>query len=405
MTDTTLMGSRSEWTAAAVLAVFLIAATSLATPTMSPSGFNSDGARYAAMAEPALFRPGVGEVAPWCWRPLTPYLASWLPVPTREGFRLLGFVCNFLSLLILYAILRRVGVSFRSGIIGLVLYGGLFWTLKFSAYSPGYIDFMTQSFLLAILYAVLARWFWSIPILLSIGVVQKESLLLIGIIPIIEFARRHPRPRSWIRYALATLGPAVIAILAVRMSITPINDYSSLSVLARHLGKLVQPDIPLRLLLAFLSGLGIAAVLPMLTPRSSRRALREQPVVMSLLALGCIMPFGAGDKARLLLYMAPAAVILSARSLDILLVRWDRVSWVWLVATLVLHLHIGHHLTAMGTRLEYLSRMVPMHARGDDYRMNLAMLASLVTAWIFATVVLIRSHRLGCDGNGAPHRG
>jgi len=374
-----------------MVALALLVAIGAGTPTKHPSGFDSDGTLYAAMADPAGFPARYSRTAPWCWRPLTPWMAAQVPGDTLSGFLTLGVLCNFASLLLLYSILRRSRLSFRASLLGVILYAGIFWTLKFSFYSPGYVDFMTQTFLLAILFCTIAGWFWCVPVLLGLGVMQKESLLLIGAVPVYEYVRQTRDPGRIALFAAASLGIGLVVLVGSRLVIEPVNDFDSISSLIRHSAKLTRPDIVPRLLLALFSGLGMLPFLALSDPRGSLQALRANPLWAVLIAVGVVLLFGGADKARLFLYMAPAIVFLAARAMEPLLETLDAPVWLWIGAGGVVHYFIGNQFTAMGNRSEYLSRMVPIHARGDDYLQSLALFTFLSVLWAALGFAVLRN--------------
>jgi len=110
----------------------------LTTPLIkSHDGLDSDGVFYAAMARRANIPDDTTLIyAPWCWRVLTPYLSSKLPFDIVGDFKALAFVSNLISLMLLYGLLRRVNRSPKAALLGVLLYAGVFWTVKFSFYSP-----------------------------------------------------------------------------------------------------------------------------------------------------------------------------------------------------------------------------------------------------------------------------
>jgi len=156
--------------------IFVVFLVLLTTPiTEKNSGFDSDGQRYAAMAGELSLSPDLALQAPYCYRILTPYLASLLPLDTISNFRVLAFLSNVLSLYILYQILSTIGFEIRSRVLGVLLYSGSFWTLRFSFYSPTYIDYLTQLLLLLIIFFSLNRRYILLVFTLAIGAIQKES--------------------------------------------------------------------------------------------------------------------------------------------------------------------------------------------------------------------------------------
>ena len=114
------------------LPLLLLTIAAVSTPVVERAkGFDSDGKRYAAMAAPGLFKERYRVAAPWCWRVMTPFLASHLPFETLTSFRVLAFLSSWLSLVLVFALLRRSGFSEGLSALGVVFYAGVFWSVKF----------------------------------------------------------------------------------------------------------------------------------------------------------------------------------------------------------------------------------------------------------------------------------
>jgi hypothetical protein len=56
---------------------------------------------------------------------------------------------------------------------------------------------------------------------------------------------------------------------------------------------------------------------------------------------------------------------------------------------------VSVRIVAMGSRPEYLSRMVPIHARGDAYLQYLALFAMLSALWVGLGFTVLRNRRPG----------
>ena len=105
-------------------AAVLVTAVFLSTPiTEKNAGFDSDGVHYAAMAGENSLSPRLAHVAPWCYRILTPYIASLLPFDGLTNFRVLAFISNILSLVVLSQILAVLRVPLASHFLGILLKG------------------------------------------------------------------------------------------------------------------------------------------------------------------------------------------------------------------------------------------------------------------------------------------
>ena len=121
-----------------------------------------------------------GHEAPFGWRVLTPWLATLLPGSLLFRFRTLGLLSNWATLVLVYEMLRSLRRSILASIIGLLLYAGVFWTLKFSWYSPFYIDAQTQFFLALVTFLAVRGAFPWILAILAVAALQKESAPVAG---------------------------------------------------------------------------------------------------------------------------------------------------------------------------------------------------------------------------------
>jgi hypothetical protein len=374
------------------LPLLLLAIIAASTPvTERAQGFDSDGKRYAAMADASLFKERYSHEAPWCWRVMTPFLASLLPFSTLTDFRVLAFVSSWLSLVLLFGILRRSGFSRALSALGVVLYAGVFWSVKFFFYSPAYIDSGTQVFWLAILYCAVTGRYAAVPVLLTVGVLQKESLLLLAPVVWVDFAARQGslQLRS-LAYGGALAVPAALILLGLRTAIAATNDYTAADTIASQIAYTATPANWPRLLLAVFSGLGILPLVAAIRPRAAGARLHE-PLWFALLILGGLLLVGGEDKARLFLYALPAVVVLAVAAIDDLLRRVAPGRFVpWLAVALGLHLYLGHHLSRMGSFREYMDRMVPTYASDDAVVSGLVRVAVVTVLFAVATALLIR---------------
>lgn len=393
-----LCGLRHPLVSRVLLPWVLLSIIAVSTPvTERAQGFDSDGKRYGAMADQSLFKSRYRHEAPWCWRVVTPFLASLLPFETLTNFRVLAFVSNWLSLVFLFGILRRSGFSPLLCQLGVLLYAGVFWSAKFFFYSPAYIDSGTQALLLAIVYLALRKATRGIPLLLAVGVLQKESLLFLAPVVWVDYARaRGWSAKSTIGYGAALLAFPVFALIAVRTGIPATNDYSAFEMIRSQAARLATLDFWPRLGLAAFSGLGILPLVVALGPATARDALSRRPLWWVLASIAVLFLVFGEDKARLFLYLLPALVVAALQVIQThVLHRWlDGVArvraWAWIAVILALHLYLGHHFTGMGRFDDYLDRMVPMYASDDAITGGLVRVAVVVVLFGAATALLLR---------------
>lgn len=405
----------TKLTTLVVLPLVLLVAIELATTqTERNSGWDSDGGRYGAMLEAFRGNGDLSEVPPhWKWRVVTPFLASLLPLAPQTSFKVLGFLSNWASLVLVYYLVRKLGMKEREAVLGVLLYAGVYWAVKHSAYSPAYIDFQTQTILLLALFLILHRAFWTLPLLLVIAVLQKEALISLAVIAWFAYSRQRGfwRWRS-LAYLLALVVPAAVALIAVRW-ILPSAAVAPVVAPAETSLAVLDPAFWVRFSLAPFSGLGLLTLVLLSAPRTSWRFLRQNPEWLLLVLIGCAMLVGTevyeiftraglssessvsflrflfpryvgNDKARLFLYMLPAIVVVSLHVIR----RWsaaqDKKVWFWLAATLCLHYYLGHHFTPMGTFEEYLTWLVPMHAA--EVLPQVKRVVAVCALWLVVTI-------------------
>lgn len=382
-TTATIRISRAQVLAAYLLVpAVLLGWAYFSTPLIDNNGgLDTDGVIYASMAGMEGLDSRAARVAPWCYRVLTPWLASLLPLETIQAFKALGLVTNALCLVLVYLLLRHSGMSHRVALLGQLWYGGIFWTLKFSFYSPCYIDDQTQLFLLTVLLLLVLRRYWFVPAVLALGVLQKESL--VALIPLAQVARTCDtgwRTRGSLTYALALVALPAASLFAVRSAVTPLNDFDLFGEWGIDLRPLVDAGFWPRFLLAVFSGLGMLPVVVAARGRRALALLRRNPLWLTLAVVSTAMLFGGMDKSRLFLYLAPVMIWLVSHLTREEVDHPDWRSAAWLGSALVLHFYLGNHLTPMGTFEEYLVRLVPIHAPGPLLPTVLRT-AGVVAAW------------------------
>jgi hypothetical protein len=355
-------------------------------------GFDTDGAIYGAMAGSRFFEPSLARQAPYSYRVLTPYLASLLPWATLDSFRALAYVSNVLTLWILFLVLRKFDFSRDLCILGVLLYAGVFWTLKFSFYSPAYIDFQTQLFLLLIIWLTLSERYLVLLPILVLAALQKESLAAYALF-VAAHVLRHRRRRGGLSPGLLLISlialPAATLVLAQRL-VPADNSYDALGVPMREISRLADPPSWPVLLQATFSGLGLIPPILIVRYRDCLAFLRTHVEWVVYLTISVFFLFGGEDKARLFLYGLPLLVLLSLQAAQALKASGgSRRFYIWALVAVFLHLLIGSYLTPMGSFDDYLGRMVPEHSAGR-YRPFLIRNCAIAVAFLSLTVWLMR---------------
>lgn len=385
--------------AAVVLPIAILIPTWLATPTPShENGLRADQLYYAAMALRDSAPERLTHVAPWCWRVLTPFQVSlWpggpAPLPSTLGnFEALAFASNWLALALLYALLLRVGASPAGRVFGVLAYAGIHWTVKFSFRAPAYVDFQMQLLVIALLLCVVARRYWLVPALFALAALQKETALLL--LPAVAWHRmrrrseRTPENAAWLATAIAL---PLIALVAVRSAIAPVNEFSAATAVGRMLGdQLLDPGFWPRFGIATFSGLGLLPLLLARRPRATARFLRDEPLWAAVVACFALALAGGVDKARLFLPMTPALVVITVGVWRDVLddLQRSRRALAWAGLTLLLHAYLGHHFEPMGAPGAALARLAPIHADGSLVEPWLR-IAAVSGLWLGATALLL----------------
>ncbi len=367
--------------AAVVLPLAILVPTWLATPTPEHAGgLRADQLHYAAMALRDSAPERLSQVAPWCWRVLTPFQVSLWPIGAEtfpdaiRHFKLLAFASNWLSLVLLFALLHRLGAGPAARVFGVLAYAGIHWTVKFSFRAPGYVDFQMQLLVIALLLCMVARRYWLALPLFALAAIQKETTLLL--LPAVVLHRWNHRPErgvtdaAWLAGALAL---PLIALVWVRSAIVPVNDFSAADAVGRVLaGQLLDIAFWPRFGIAIFSGLGILPLLLAWRPRETAKFVRDEPHWGLVIACGLVALAGGVDKARLFLPMTPAVVVIAVCVWRPALrdIRHSRRALAWMTITLLLNAYLGHHFEAMGEPGAALARLAPIHAQG-----------SLASAW------------------------
>ncbi len=336
--------------------------------TESNQGFDYDGRIYGVMAGEKSFEQELAYIAPWRYRVLTPFLASQLPLDVLDNFRVLAVGSNILSLFVLFLVLQQIGFSRGFAILGIFLYGGVFWTLKFSFYSPAYIDYLTQLILLLIIYLTLRRSFLLLIPVFILAALQKESLAAFSLFSAVYFLRERSA-RGWVAsfaYILLLFAVSFGTLLLIRYLIDVDGLSSQTGAVLWEFRKLRDLETWLVLLQSIFSGLGFIPILLILHYRPWLEFLRQRWEWIIYAVISLLFVFGGSDKGRLFLYFLPLAVILVLHSIRALKEFQPETRFrAWIIMFLLAHLYIGRYITPFGTFSQYLARMVPEHSDGE----------------------------------------
>ena len=370
--------------------IFLIAIV-FSTPLIDINeGFDTDGLVYGAMASKGDFPLAwLSRTSPLCYRVLTPFLVSLLPFEILTNFKVWVFFSNWLSIVFLYLLFQKMNLSKTFSMIGVLFYIGIFWTIKFSFYSPAYIDFQTLLLLIINFYLIVNKKFWILPASIGISILQKEIFLFL--IPFaILYSWTYSKEMSLKRltqFFLLLIVP-IFCFFIPRIFIDPINSYSPLKTLLFNFKMIFFPHrfYP-RFFLSIFSGLGVLPLILILHWKGVGKILNNQKYWILWLLIGVLLLFGGVDKSRLYLPLAPLIAYLAVCSIQRENPSWNIWFALWIGGTLILHFYLGNLLTPMGNSNDYINRLVPMHSKVSLYPLIGNRLA-LSFLWLFFSVIL-----------------
>jgi len=278
----------------------------------------ADSLTYIAMAE----RPFAEHHAPYCYRILVPTLARILPLNLTASFFVLTFFFIGATGVLLYYLLRALGMSRFFAALGLMMFFGLNWGPRFAFFDfrltdPALFFFATLAVLLLVRgqrgYAVLA---------LSLGVLAKESVLFVLPYAYTLSTDRIVDTRELRRTILLSLVPVAVA-LTIRLAI-PAQYHPSdlLSTIGRNR---VESGIPSLLRGGTVGTWGVGLLLVSLFSHAQGRTwfLRSLP----FLALVYVQPFFAINVDRLLVLGFVAMIPLATMGWKRLVDRFHLVPW------------------------------------------------------------------------------
>ena len=140
----------------------------------------SDAGKYADMV--SYFR---GEIelskleVPWTYRPVVPYLASWLPFAPQTSVNILNEVSLMAAMILAYAFMVLIGVGFKARILACALFVISFPTFYYGAI--GYIDPVFLLFIAIALHLIVKQQWIAFCVLtvLASGIKESAGLVLL----------------------------------------------------------------------------------------------------------------------------------------------------------------------------------------------------------------------------------
>lgn len=137
-----------------------------------------DAAQYMSFVKYFRGEPQTPPLRPpFAYRPLAPFIASYLPFDEMTSINLVNFGGLLLALFFIYKTLIKLNFGFNLSILGCCLFVFAFPTFYYS--TIGFIDPVMMGFTSASTYFILAReWPWFF-LTLGLGLLSKETTIII----------------------------------------------------------------------------------------------------------------------------------------------------------------------------------------------------------------------------------
>ena len=350
----------------AALAVFcgaLLFILYLSTPVTNQfDGMGHDGRFYFSIAakfhgqlydtkEPLQY--GATQAAwesmpPWCWRLLTPALAGALPFPLKTNFLIVNSIAAYLTLLALYVLIAQLGYSRSIRVTALLLYAGAFWSVRSVFHYPLMIDPVTNFFIVLILLAALYERYRTVPLLLFLGALQKESIILLAPVVFALRVQRTGLTRTNQLYFAMLLGASVLPLGIVRLMIDASLPYAPEAVLRKtFLLQAFSAEFWPKFLVATFTSLGVIPLCVITFPHEFLNTIKRNPFLAIYLALAAVALFGGTSKARLLISLLLPLTIVVADILDQCQTRRDSTYSYWMASIILFHVFFGRVFAAL----------------------------------------------------------
>jgi len=173
--------TRIELLQTVIVSVMLIVIIDLLTNSIDTTLFEGDFIFYIDMAENGILGNS-SLVAPFAYRPLTPFLASLIStftgISTMMGYQVIAWGGALFTLVSSYALTRVFGGSHRHGLISVIIIGLTFYHLKyllFDVYRPDHLAYGLTSFAFI---ALVQKRYWLCIGLSAIGGLTREFTLV-----------------------------------------------------------------------------------------------------------------------------------------------------------------------------------------------------------------------------------
>lgn len=275
-------------------------------------GFGYDGLEYARLALSLRSGTPMEIDSPQVYRVVAPAIVALSGLEVRLGFFVLNVAADLGSGLLLLVLLKRYGAAPGAAVLAIVWWGVLPFALRKELHTPVLVDAVSFFVLTALLLAAIARQHLLFAVLLAVGVLTRESLLLVA-----PFLILRAVPLGWrvTATAAAAVIPALAALTLIHVAPPAPPRPGSLDTaayLAFH-SYLIAANIDgdaLRALLGPLFGLGGLLSVALGRLRALRQLLATEPGWLYLLiAISTAATIGGLDHDRHVLEVAPILLL------------------------------------------------------------------------------------------------
>jgi hypothetical protein len=178
-----------------------------------------DHHKYVYMAEHGVWD---FHVAPFCWRIGEPLIARVLPFGIQSNFRVITLASLWLTGIAMYMMVRAFGGGRAVSTFAMLAFFGVGWATKYAVFDFWLPDPAALAIATLAMWSVLTRRDAAFAVLLTLGVMVKESVLFVALLYWTLPPAAGDRLGRLVRGLIAVL-PAVIVLMGLRMTIPAMN--------------------------------------------------------------------------------------------------------------------------------------------------------------------------------------
>jgi len=180
--------------------------------------------------------PREALTAPWAYRPVAPWLASWLPLPPAQALGALNLASTMAAFLVAAVVFSRILADARQTRVAMLLLVVSFATVNYG--SRALVE--GPAFLAAALgmWLLLHRRYLPFLVVVTVGVLVRESLMFLLLAALIWELLLGRWRQAWWPCVMGV--PPLIALLAARAYVEQAPDYLWLPGLTRVMSNLQE---------------------------------------------------------------------------------------------------------------------------------------------------------------------